>query len=35
MEEDHEFIYLALEKCKATLTNAMQVGCVWLSSAQH
>ncbi|KAI3434469.1 hypothetical protein D9Q98_002546 [Chlorella vulgaris] len=24
MEEDHEFIYLALEKCKATLTNAMQ-----------
>lgn len=27
MEEDHEFVYLALEKCKATLSDAMQV-CV-------
>lgn len=25
MEEDHEFVYLALEKCKATLSDAMQV----------
>lgn len=25
MEEDHEFVYLALEKCKATLADAMQV----------
>ncbi|KAL4433623.1 hypothetical protein ABPG75_000064 [Micractinium tetrahymenae] len=24
MEEDHEFVYLALEKCKATLAEAMQ-----------
>lgn len=25
MEEDHEFVYLALERCKATLADAMQV----------
>lgn len=25
MEEDHEFVYMALEKCKATLSDAMQV----------
>lgn len=24
MEEDHEFVYLALERCKATLSDAMQ-----------
>ena len=26
MEEDREFVYLALERCKATLAEAMQVG---------
>ena len=26
MEEDREFVYLALERCKATLSDAMQVG---------
>lgn len=25
MEEDREFVYLALERCKATLAEAMQV----------
>ena len=25
LEEDHEFVYLALEKCKTTLSEALQV----------
>ncbi len=32
MEEDHEFVYLALEKCKATLSDAMQA-CVLVAVA--
>ena len=33
MEEDREFVYLALERCKATLAEAMQVGKCWLPAA--
>lgn len=34
MEEDHEFVYLALEKCKATLAEAMQASRNWLTACQ-
>ena len=37
LEEDHEFVYLALEKCKTTLSEALQVCIVsWaLSLLSH
>ena len=34
LEEDHEFCYLALERCAGTLAEAMQVRCAMLRCAE-